>query len=94
MPCGTSTLLDVTGTVVARGILKERFRWFASNEGDRMYAVFRGALVTDTPTVRGADGDSAKGAPRTRFFVVDVDSFRTWRISDCNGMKVPRVTRR
>ena len=85
-PCGTTVPLDVTGAPIARGILKERFRWNAVWEGAKMYAVFEGAIVTDTAATAG---DSVKG-PRTRFFLIDVDSLRTWRNGDCNGMKLPR----
>jgi hypothetical protein len=90
MRCGTTVPLPVTGTPIALGILKERVRWHAAWEGARMYGVFQGALVTDTPLVAGPDGDSVRSKPRTRFYLTDVDSFRTWRVRDCNGMKLPR----
>ena len=90
MRCGTTVPLPVTGTPIALGILKERVRWHAPWEGARLYGVFQGALVTDTPMVAGASGDSVRSKPRTRFFLVGVDSFRTWRVRDCNGMKLPR----
>lgn len=87
LPCGTTRLLEITGTPLAMLLLKERFRWNAIWEGAKLFAVFRGAIVTDT--VRS---DSANAGPRTRFFLVDVDSMRTWRNGDCNGMRTPRVT--
>jgi hypothetical protein len=90
MRCGTSVPIPVTGTPIALGILKERVRWHAPWEGARLYGVFQGALVTDTPMVVDAGGDSVRSKPRTRFFLVGVDSFRTWRVRDCNGMKLPR----
>jgi hypothetical protein len=90
MPCGSRVSFEVTGTLVARGILKERVRWNSAWEGSRMFVVFQGALVTDTPKVAGTDGDSVRAKPRTRFFLVNVDSLRTWRVRDCGGMKLPR----
>ena len=90
MPCGTTVPLEVIGTPIARGILRERVRWNAAWEGARLFVVFQGALVTDTPTVPGVNGDSVRSKPRTRFFLVNVDSLRTWRVRDCNGMKLPR----
>ena len=90
MPCGSRVPLEVTGTLIAQGILKERIRWNSAWEGARMFVVFQGALVTDTPKVAGTDGDSVRSKPRTRFFLVNVDSLRTWRVRDCGGMKLPR----
>jgi hypothetical protein len=90
VPCGRTIPLEVTGTPIARGILKERIRWNSAWEGARMFVVFQGALVTDTPKVLGTGGDSVRSKPRTRFFLVNVDSLRTWRVRDCGGMKLPR----
>jgi hypothetical protein len=90
-PCGTSALLDVTGSAEGQRNLRERFRWSALYEGAKMFVVFRGAIVIDTPMVAGANGDSTRGAIRRRFYLVDVDSLRSWRIRDCNGMKVSNV---
>jgi hypothetical protein len=89
-PCGTSAPIDIYGPAIARGILKERFRWYAVWEGAKMYAVFQGAIVTDTPMIKGITGDSTRGAPRNRFYLVDIDSLRVWRNTDCNGMRLPR----
>lgn len=86
-PCGTTQLLEITGTPLAQLLLKERFRWNAIWEGAKLFAVFQGAIVTDT--VRS---DSSKTHPRRRFYLVDVDSMRTWRNGDCNGMRIPSVT--
>ena len=46
------------------------------------------AIVTDTPATKGVQGDSAKPRPRTRFYLTAVDSLRTWRPTDCGGMRV------
>lgn len=77
------------GPAITSGILKERFRWYAVWEGAKMYAVFQGAIVTDTPLIKPITVDSTKGPPRTRFYIAEVDSLRVWRNSDCNGMRVP-----
>ena len=90
-PCGTNTLMDITGSFEAIVLLTERFRWLALYEGAKMYAVFRGSIVTDTPTVTGAKGDTTKGKPRTRFQLVGVDSVRVWQVGDCNGMKISPI---
>ena len=83
-PCGTSQLLDITALPLARLILRDHFRWNAIWEGAKLYAVFQGAIITDTVKV-----DSAKTGPRTRFQLAEVDSMRTWERGDCNGMRVP-----
>lgn len=90
IPCGTTSPLKVTGTPIALGVLRERVRWNAAWEGARMYGVFQGALVTDTPRVAGTERDSVRSKPRTRLYIIGVDSFRTWRVRDCNGMRLPR----
>lgn len=88
-PCGTRVLLDIVGTPMGRAVLKERFRWTATWQGAKLYGVFQGAIVTDTPGTDGAAGDTAKPTPRTRFFIIGVDSLRPWRDQDCGGMKIP-----
>lgn len=85
LPCGTKTLLEITGTPLSMILLKERFRWNAIWEGAKLYAVFRGTIVTDT-----VKSDSSNAGPRTRFLLVDIDSMRTWTNGDCNGMRIPR----
>lgn len=87
-PCGTRVPLDIIGAPQARAALKERFRWSATWEGAKMYGVFQGAIVTDTPGTDGVAGDTVKPGPRTRFFIVGVDSLRPWRDQDCGGMVV------
>lgn len=84
-PCGTSSLLPVTGTGEGRYLLAERFRWNSMWQGQALFAVLRGAIVTDT--VRGEGADSMKTTLVRQFFVVGVDSMRIWE-GDCNGMRV------
>ena len=86
-PCGTSTPLEITGTAVGRALLRERFRWMAVETGRRMFAVFQGAILTDTIKPQGS-ADSAAGTARTRFFITGVDSLRTLLAGDCGGMKI------
>lgn len=86
-PCGTRVLLDIVGTPQARALLKERFRWSAVWQGAKMYGVFQGAIVTDTPDTRRAGNEGVRPEPRTRFFIVGVDSLRPWRADDCGGMR-------
>ncbi|HEX6315029.1 MAG TPA: hypothetical protein VFZ73_09225 [Gemmatimonadaceae bacterium] len=88
-PCGTRTPLEVFPTGQARASLRERFRWNAVWEGARMFAVLHGATVTDTPSTKGVPGDTTPAGPRTRFWVIGVDSLRTWRQGDCGGMRIP-----
>jgi hypothetical protein len=82
-PCGTTQLLEITGPPMARLILRDRFRWNAIWEGAKLFAVFRGAIVTDT-----VKSDSSRVRTRSRFWLVDVDSMRTWEKGDCNGMRI------
>ena len=86
-PCGTSAPLDIFGSPQAQSMLKERFRWNTVWEGARMFGFLQGAIVTDTPKTTA--GDSIHPGPRTRFFLVSVDSLRTWRTGDCGGMRIP-----
>ena len=88
-PCGTSALLDITAQPLARLILRDRFRWNAIWEGARLYAVFQGAIVTDTVKADSTNADSTKAGPRTQFYLLDVDSMRTWQRGDCHGMRIP-----
>lgn len=89
-PCGTPTLLDVDGVSSARNVLKERYRWNTSWAGsNKMFAQFQGDILTDTQRVRDPVTGVEQLVPRTRFYVVDVESLRTWMSSDCNGMRVP-----
>jgi len=85
-PCGAAAPLEVTGTLEGRVLLQERFRWMAVEQGRKMFGIFVGAIVTDTVRPKGSTADSA-GTPRTRFFITGIDSLRTWKDSDCGGMK-------
>ncbi len=85
-PCGTRVPLDVFGSFEGRALLAERFRFNSVWQGLPMYGVFTGAVVTDTPRVKGAPDSTAK--PVTRFYIIGVDSLRTWQDGDCGGMRV------
>lgn len=85
--CGTSRALDIFGPPEARITLQERFRFGSVWQGMKLYAVFEGAVVTDT--VKPVPPDSGAGTIRTRFFLAKVDSLRTWESEDCDGMRVP-----
>ena len=78
-PCGSTVALDVYGSGDARYRLQERFRWLAVEQGRRMFGVFYGAIVTDTPKVDGP------ARPRTRFLLTVPESLRTWLDEDCRG---------
>ena len=84
-PCGTTQLLEITGPPMARLILRDTFRWNAIWEGARLFAVLQGAIIDDTTRA-----DSSKTGATKRFYLVDVDSMRTWRKGDCNGMRLPK----
>jgi hypothetical protein len=88
-PCGTNALLDIIGTPDGRFRLQEAFRWNSVWQGRKMFGIFQGAIVTDTPRTTGAKGDTAAPVPRTRFFIMGVDSLRTWQAGDCGGMRIP-----
>jgi hypothetical protein len=87
-PCKTNEPLVIFTSPQGRLALRERTRWNEVWEGTKRYGVFQGAIVTDTPATEGVQGDSAKAVPRTRFFLTAVDSLRTWRSTDCGGMRV------
>lgn len=87
-PCGTREPLALFGPPSAMLALKERFRWNAVWEGTKMFAVLQGAIVTDTPKTAAAES-AASGRPRTRFFMISIDSLRVWRAGDCGGMRIP-----
>lgn len=88
-PCGARAPLEVFPTGQARLSLRERFRWNAVWEGSKMFAILHGATVTDTPSTKGLSADTSPPVPRTRFWVINVDSLRTWREGDCGGMRIP-----
>lgn len=81
-PCGMNVVFDVVAQGTAALQLRERYRFIAPWQGAKMFAVFRGAIVTDS--VRSG-GDSARSTPRTRFVVAGVDSMRARRPADCGG---------
>ena len=85
-PCNTRLPLLVFATPQGRVALREQSRWNGVWEGNKNFGVFQGAIVTDTPKV--VPGDSIKPGPRTRFFLTAVDSLRTWKPTDCGGMRV------
>lgn len=80
-PCGTSTPLEITGTGMARYLLHERFRWMSVEQGRKMYGVFQG-------TIHQRPADSAGGPQGATFFITDVDTLRSWKDSDCGGMRI------
>ena len=95
---GQARMVDVSGKqpslrrARAEGLVRmrrETSELIAIWEGAKLYAVFQGALVTDTVKVDSASADSAKAGPRTRFHLVEVKSMRTWERGDCNGMRIP-----
>ena len=88
-PCGTKVPLNLSVAPQAGRQLRDRVRFTAVWEGVKMFGVLQGAIVTDTPSTKGAESDSVTPGPRTRFYLVGVDSLRTWRPSDCGGMQLP-----
>jgi hypothetical protein len=84
-PCRTDRPLDVFGPFDARQRLQERMRFSSGFPGLKMYAIFEGAVVTDT--VRPEPPDTV-ATVRTRFYLTRVDSLRTWERSDCGGWRV------
>ena len=87
-PCDTKVPLVIFTSPQGRFALRERTRFNNVWEGAKRFGVFQGAIVTDTPATKGVQGDSAKPRPRTRFYLTAVDSLRTWRSTDCGGMRV------
>ena len=86
-PCGSKQGLDVYGNPEARFLLRERLRWTTAWQGMRMYAVFMGYVVTDTPRVQGIGADTSARIPRTRFFLTAVESLRVREREDCGGAR-------
>jgi hypothetical protein len=86
-PCGRKEGLDIFGNPEARFLLRERLRWTSPWQGVRMYAVFMGYVVTDTPKVQGRGVDTTVKVPRTRFFITAVESLRTAEREDCRGAR-------
>lgn len=84
-PCGTDRPLVIFGPFEARAFLHERFRYASVWQGQNMFGVLQGAIVTDT--IRSAS-DTGRGRIQTRFFITAVDSLRTWQSRDCGGMRV------
>lgn len=69
--------------------LTERVRFTGVWEGMKAFAVFQGAVITETGAASGAGRDSVEAEPRTRFQLIAVDSLREWKGSDCGRMRVP-----
>jgi hypothetical protein len=88
-PCGTAKPLDVFGRPLPLRLVRERKRFLGVWEGMKLFAVLQGAVVTDTVTADGAEADSVKPGPRTRFELEQLDSLRSWKRTDCGGMRVP-----
>lgn len=86
-PCGSKQGMDVFGGPEARFLLRERVRWISPWQGSRMYAVFMGFVVTDTPKVQGRGVDTTARVPRTRFFLTAVESLRVREREDCGGQR-------
>ncbi|HEX7122622.1 MAG TPA: hypothetical protein VF178_09665 [Gemmatimonadaceae bacterium] len=86
-PCRDTAAYRMRGRGDAMGVLRDRYRWHAVDPVRALYAVFRGAFVTDT--LRGP-ADSAGAEPRVvqTFVLTGVDTLRTWRRGDC-GMDQP-----
>ena len=87
-PCDTKVPLVIFTSPQGRLALRERTRFNDVWEGAKRFGVFQGAIVTDTPDTKGVQGDSARPGPRTRFYLTAVDSLRTWRPTDCGGMRI------
>ena len=86
-PCGEKAGLDIYGNPEARFLLRERVRWISPWQGQRLYAVFTGYVVTDTPKVHGRGADTTAAVPRTRFFITALDSLRAAEREDCRGAR-------
>jgi len=87
-PCAANAPLDVSGTPAGLALLRQNYRFTAPWPRAKLYSVLQGAIVTDTPAVKGAPGDSAKPVARTRFMITGVDSMRAWHPGDC-GRRTP-----
>lgn len=88
-PCNAPEPLEIIGNGNALAKLREEFRWNSFWQGKNMFAVFEGMIVTDSVVPEGAPADSATPTLRTRFYILQVDSLRTWEAGDCKGMRVP-----
>ena len=87
-PCGSRLELPVYGSPMAMFRIRERVRWVGVWLNTPLFAVFDGASVVDTPTVKDAGSDSTtRGEPRIRFMVVEFDTLRAVKETDCNGMR-------
>jgi len=86
-PCGAKEGLDIFGPPEGRFLLRERLRWTSPWQGLKMYGVFVGYVVTDTPKARGRGVDTTAAIPRTRFFLTAVESLRVREREDCGGAR-------
>jgi len=90
-PCATTVPLVVDGNWNGQFMLREQFRWNSVMPGQKLFGVFTGWILHDTVRAgRGTADSASSGMPRTRFYVINVDTLRPWNDSDCPGMKVPR----
>ena len=88
-PCGTTVPLDVDGNWNGLFMLREQFRWSSAFQGQKLFGVVSGWILHDTVRTGSGAGDSASsGIPRTRFYLINLDSLRPWNDRDCPGMKV------
>ena len=72
-------------------MLREQVRWNSVIPGQKLFGVFTGWILRDTVRAgRGAVDSASPGTPRTRFYLINVDTLRPWNDGDCPGMKVPR----
>ena len=88
-PCATTVPLVVDGNWNGQFMLREQFRWNSAIQGQKLFGVFSGWILHDTARTGSGAGDSASsGIPRTRFYLINLDSLRPWNDRDCPGMKV------
>jgi hypothetical protein len=84
--------LEVRGRPDALSRLRDRYRWNAVEMNRPLFAVFRGAIVSDTAGAGDpAAGDTtAPAAMVQRFLLVWPESLRAWREGDCGLSHPPR----
>lgn len=88
-PCRDTTVYAMRGRGDAMAVLRDRFRWHAVDPVRALYAVFRGAMATDT--LRGPAASAGVAPGGTQIFVLTgVDSLRPWRSGDCGMDQPPR----
>jgi hypothetical protein len=92
LECGSRQPLEVRGRPEALTRLRDRFRWNAVQMNRPLFAVFRGAVVSDTTRGgrRAAADTMAAPALVNRFLLVWPESLRAWREGDCGLSHPPR----